>query len=465
MDQRLQKQKKTLQNKLVNMESDILNLEKEINLPTLANEKDILTEKYIIYNNITREAEEIKQKISENIGKIKEYELEKLDICFEKNKTLNDEQEIYKNEMTRIEFALSEWRMYMTNKLEALENTKKELTVLLNELVEEQRNLSATINNYNTVKRDLRLQNMNKLLEQQMVYKTEKSQYCTHAKTLADLLLEKSNIERKINSYTDDRYKINKDYYDWKHEITVIDGEINEMLAKMIIDENGNIVFNTNASDETEYKNLQERKGILQKDSRQDYTMRYIQLDNDLVRNQNMLRRINKQLMKLQCERKDRPVLKINKNVDEHTILKEYQCAKHECCCLQKEIDTQSTMINTIQTEIDKIQLQLSTYQKPDDIVEFEKRALQRLEIMNKRIMDKYNKCITDVEKNICECRQQIDIYNKKYESIMVTKEQYTNIELLNTAMSDINTKLDRKLLLDKLKEDKRALIDTINKL
>ena len=168
MTQRTQKQLKALQNKLANITADIAILEKELNLAELLHEKENLAKEHSVYTVMISEERELKGKVDSCILKIKEYDTAKLDANFDKKQALHTENEIYTNEQARIEFAFSEWKTYMCEKLDNLTATRTEIEGILAELTAEKVDVDTTISNYTAIKRDLRMQNMNMILAQQL---------------------------------------------------------------------------------------------------------------------------------------------------------------------------------------------------------------------------------------------------------------------------------------------------------
>lgn len=443
MDQRTQRQLKALQNKLANVTADITILEKEINLSELLREKEILTTEQYEYTNMVREEHEMRTKIDGYCLKIKEYEGAKLDAEHNKKKSLKDEQEIYNNEHARIAFAFREWQEYMREKLAELSATRDNIQRLLTEFESEKAGIDTVLQNYSAVKRDLRLQNMNMILAQQMAYKKDKERYNNHTDTVAGLLLEKAQFASKVNTYTQDRYNINNDYYMWKCEC--------DELVKQKHDEhdNGHKIF--------------EERAKLARDPRQDYAMHYMKLDADLARSQNMIKRIDRQLAKMEAIKKERPILKLNKNCEEHAILAEYNNAKKSCECLQQQIDQQRCMLKSVQSEIDSVQSSINSGQRPAEILEFDARAKQRLEIMTKRINEKYIATIADIDEKINECRRLLTAYQAKYDVILAnkSKKDVYMVSVTNT-LDTLNDKLERKTVLDRLIRDREQILESI---
>lgn len=445
MDQRTQRQLKALQNKLSNITADIALLENEINLTELLREKEDLTREQTEYITIQREEHELCTKIDECINKIKEYEASKLAAEHTKKMCLYEEQEIYTNEQARIAFAFGEWQSYMHEKLNELTMTRDEIQDVLRDLIIENDELDTLVNNYSGVKRDLRLQNMNMILAQQMAYKQDKELYKTYKDTVASLLLEKSQYEAKVNTYTQDRYNINNDYYMWKCECDHLEKE------------------GDNPTPDDCHKLFEER-AKLSRDPRQDYKMRYMKLDADLAHCQSMIKRIDKQLAKLEAVKKERPILRLNKNLDEHALLVEYHNAKKTCTCLQQQIDMQRCMLDTIQNEIDSVQNDINTGYRPNEITEFEERAKQRLAIMTSRLNEKYTHSITELDIKIGECRQLLTAYQEKYDSILKNKSKKgVNMNAITNSLEALNIQLERKTLLDRLLKDKEQILESIN--
>jgi chromosome segregation ATPase len=441
MDQRTQRQLKALQNKLVNVNADITILEKELNLADILREKEQLTAEQTAYTSIINEEQDIRAKIDGCILKIKEYEGGMLDAEFDKKKALYDEQEIYDNEQARIAFAFGEWQTYMKDKLTELLETRKNMESILAELNEEKSCIDTVICNYSGVKRDLRLQNMNMILAQQLAYKHDKELYKTHTDTVAGLLLEKSQFARKVNTYTQDRYNINNDYYTWKCECEHVEKHAAEDA-------------------------LFEARAKLSRDPRQDYALRYMKLDADLAHSQNMINRIDKQLSKLEAAKKEKPIIRLNKNVDEHAVLAEYQIAKQACCGIQQQIEQQMCMIESIQREIDMTQNSINSGQRPEEIIAFEHRAKQRLSIMTDRINKKYKDTVEKCDSKIDECRQLMATYQKKYENIIENKtKKGKDMGSIISSINDINGKLERQTTLTRLIQDRDKLLESISQL
>ena len=441
MDQRTQRQLKALQNKLVNVNADITILEKELNLADILREKEQLTAEQTAYTSIIGEEQDIRAKIDGCILKIKEYEGGKLDAEFAKKKALHDEQEIYDNEQARIAFAFGEWQTYMKDKLTDLLETRNNMESILAELNEEKSCIDTVIHNYSCVKRDLRLQNMNMILAQQLAYKQDKEHYKTHSDTVAGLLLEKAQFATKINTYTQDRYNINNDYYTWKCEC-----EHAEKHA---------------ANDE-----LFEARAKLSRDPRQDYALRYMKLDADLAHSQSMIKRIDKQLAKLEAAKRDKPILHINKNGNAHAILSEYHIAKQACCGIQQQIEQQMCMLDSIQREIDITQNSINSGQRPEEIIAFEQRAKLRLSIITERINKKYRDTVEQCDSKIDECRQLMATYQTKYETIIESKtKKGKDMGAISNSISDLNGKLERQVILSRLIQDRDNLIESIAQL
>lgn len=444
MTQRAQKQLKALQNKLANITADIAILEKELNLDELIREKEILTKEHSVYKSLLGEEIELKAKIDGCILKIKEYEGAKLDAEFAKKQALYTENEIYTNEQARIEFAFSEWKTYMREKLDDLTATKNEIESILADINAEKINADTTIHNYSAIKRDLRMQNMNMILSQQLAYKQDKEQYKTHTDTVAGLLLEKAKFDMKVKSYTQERYNINNDYYMWKCECDNVDkGNDGTPMSEQI---------------------LFEKRAKLSRDPRQDYSLRYMKLDNDLIHSQNMIKRIDKQLVKLDAEKKVRPVLRLNKNIDEHMILEDYRVAKQSSESLQQQIDSQTCMLDSIQREIECVSNSINSGQRPIEIIEFEERAAQRIKIMKGRIDQKYKTNITDIDNKIQECRNLMATYQKKYDDVVNNKSK-KDIQPVMDAIDTVEGKLERKAILDRLLQDKAQILESIAQL
>lgn len=449
MDQRTQRQLKALQNKLANVTADITILEKEINLSELLREKESLTAEQYEYTNIVREEYEMRTKIDDCSLKIKEYEVAKLDAEHNKKKSLNDEQEIYNNEQARIAFAFGEWQEYMREKLAELSATRDDIRRLLTEFESEKACVDTVLQNYSAVKRDLRLQNMNMILAQQMTYKKDKEQYNNHTDTVAGLLLEKAHFASKVTTYTQDRYNINNDYYMWKCECDELANLQHRDGVEHDEHENGHKLF--------------EERAKLARDPRQDYAMRYMKLDADLAHSQNMIKRIDRQLAKMEAIKQKRPVLRLNKNCEEHAILTEYNNAKKSCECLQRQIDQQKCMLNSVQSEIDYVQNSINSGQRPEEILEFDNRAKQRLEIMTKRINEKYIATIADIDEKINECRRLMTAYQAKYDVILANKSK-KDVHMVNVTntLGTLNDKLERKSVLDRLIRDKEQILESI---
>ena len=445
MTQRTQKQLKALQNKLSNITADITILEKELNLSELIRERETLSKEHSIYTVIIGEERELKGKIDGCILKIKEYEAAKLDADFDKKQELHSEKDIYTNEQARIEFAFNEWRMYMADKLNSLTATRTEIEGILAELNSEKSDANTTINNYTAIKRDLRMQNMNMILAQQLAYKQNKEQYKTHTDTVAGLLLEKSKFDMKVKEYTQERYNINNDYYTWKCECEAVD----------------KVGDDTSAADE---HHAFEKRAKLSRDSRQDYALRYMKLDADLVHSQSMIKRIDKQLAKLDAAKKVRPVLRLNKNVDEHLVLAEYHTARQSFGSLQQQIELQTCMLDSIQREIDTVSNSINSGQRPVEITVFEERAKQRIKIMTSRIEEKYNNAITELDNKIQENRNLMDTYQKKYE-VVISNKSKKDIQSVMTAIDSVESKLERKAILDRLLQDKEQILSSMTQL
>lgn len=446
MTQRTQKQLKALQNKLANITADITILEKELNLAELIREKETLSKEHSVYTAIISEERELKGKIDECILKIKEYDTAKLDADFVKKQALHAEKEIYTNEQARIEFAFNEWKTYMCEKLNNLTSTRSKIEGILAELNAEKADANAIISGYTAIKRDLRMQNMNMILTQQQAYKQNKEQYRTHTDTVAGLLLEKSKFDMNVNNYTQDRYNINNDYYMWKCEC--------EALEKAGA---GTGV----AGDE---HHSFEKRANLSRDPRQDYAMRYMKLDTELAHSQNMIKRINKQLAKLDAEKKERPILRLNKNSDSHFVLAEYHTAKESCEFLQQQIDLQTCMLESIQCEINAVSNSINSGQRPEEITVFEERAMQRIKIMTLRIEEKYNNTIIELDNKIQESRTLMEMYLAKYEVIIRNKSK-TDIQTVMAAIDSVESRLERKAILDRLLQDKEQIQESIAQL
>ena len=445
MTQRTQKQLKALQNKLANITADITILEKELNLSELIRERETLSKEHSVYTMIIGEERELKGKIDGCILKIKEYEAAKLDADFDKKQALHAEKEIYTNEQARIEFAFSEWKTYMCEKLDNLTATRTEIEGILAELNSEKVDVDTIITGYTAIKRDLRMQNMNMILAQQLAYKQNKEQYKTHTDTVAGLLLEKAKFDMKVRAYTQDRYNINNDYYMWKCECEAVD----------------KVGDDTSAADE---HHAFEKRAKLSRDSRQDYALRYMKLDADLVHSQNKIKRIDKQLAKLEAVKKERPVLRLNKNADEHLVLSEYHTAKQSCESLQQQIELQSCMLDSIQREIDSVSNSINSGQRPSEITVFEERAKQRIKIMTLRIEAKYNNTITELDNKIQETRDLMDTYQKKYE-VVISNKSKKDIQSVMTAIDSVESKLERKAILDRLLQDKEQILSSMTQL
>jgi hypothetical protein len=446
MTQRTQKQLKALQNKLANITDDIAILEKELNLAELIRERETLSKEHSVYTVIIGEERELKGKIDECILKIKEYEAAKLKADFDKKQALHAENEIYTNEQARIEFAFSEWRMYMTDKLNSLTATRCEIEGILAELNGEKSDAAAIITGYTAIKRDLRMQNMNMILAQQMAYKQNKEQYKTHTDTVAGLLLEKGKFVQKVNNYTQDRYNINNDYYMWKCECE----SLKNVGDNMMVSGDGHHTF--------------EKRAKLSRDPRQDYAMRYMKLDTELTHSQNMIKRIDRQLAKLEAAKKERPILRLNKNHVDHLVLAEYHAAKQSCGCLQQQIDLQTCMLDSIQCEIDAVSTSINSCQRPEEITVFEERAMQRIKIMTSRIEEKYSNTIMALDNKINESRALMDMYQKKYE-IVISNKSKKDIQSVITAIDSVESKLERKATLDRLLQDKEQILASIAQL
>lgn len=449
MDQRTQRQLKALQNKLANVTADITILEKEINLTELLREKESLTAEQTGYASILREEHEMRSKIDGCSLKIKEYEGAKLDAEHNKRKSLNDEQEIYNNEQARIAFAFGEWQEYMREKLAELSATRDDIQRVLTEFESEKAGVDTVLQNYSAVKRDLRLQNMNMILAQQMAYKQDKERYNNHTDTVAGLLLEKAQFVSKVNTYTQDRYNINNDYYMWKCECDDLAKQQHHDGVEHDEHEIGHKLF--------------EERAKLARDPRQDYAVRYMKLDADLAHSQNMIKRIDRQLAKMEAVKKERPILRLNKNGDEHAILAEYNTAKKSCEGLQQQIEQQRCMLNSVQCEIDCVQSSINSGHRPAEILEFDNRAKQRLEIMTKRINEKHIATIADIDAKINECRQLLTAYQTKYDVILAnkSKKDVYMVGVTNT-LDTLNDKLERKAVLDRLMRDKEQILESI---
>lgn len=460
MAQRAQKQLKALQNKLANITADITILENELNLPELIQEKEHLEHEHSAHMVIVNEERNITEKIDEYIRKIKEYDSAKLTAEFEKKQALHTEQEIYANEQARIEFAYGEWKTYMHGKLDELNATRIEIEGILEDWKAEKVDVDTTIHNYNAIKRDLRMQNMNMILAQQTAYKQNKEQYKTHTDTMAGLLLEKAKYSHKINNYTHERYNINNDYYMWKCEC--------EKAKKECVGVDTGVGADTGV-DKNDYASvLFEKRAKLSRDSRQDYELRYMKLDNDLLHNQHMLKRIDKQLTKLDAEKKIRPVIQLNKNPDSYMLLEDYRIAKQSCYTVQQQIETYTCMFESIQREIANVSSNINSGRRPTEIVEFEERAMQRIKIMETRIEQKYTNTIMELDNKIQECRNLMAIYQKKYDisiGIRAKKEKENNIQSITNALTTVESKLERKLILDKLLQDKAQILESIAQL
>jgi hypothetical protein len=459
MDQRTQRQLKALQNKLVNVNADITILEKELNLADLLREKEQLTAEQTAYTSIIGEEQDIRAKIDGCILKIKEYEGCKLDAEFAKKKALHDEQEIYDNEQARIAFAFGEWQTYMKDKLNELLETRKNIESILAELNEEKTCIDTVICNYSGVKRDLRLQNMNMILAQQLAYKHDKELYKTHTDTVAGLLLEKAQFARKVNTYTQDRYNINNDYYTWKCECDNIEKHIAKHVEKHI---EKHVEKHAAGADDELFK----ARARLSRDPRQDYALRYMKLDADLAHSQNMIKRIDKQLSKLEAVKKEKPIIRLNKNGDEHVVLAEYHIAKQACGGIQQQIEQQMCMLESIQREIEITQNSIDSGQRPDEIIAFENRARQRLSIMTDRISTKYTESVAQYNTKIDEYRQLMVTYQKKYENITENKSKKgKNMNNVTNSINDINDKLKRQVTLSRLIQDRDKLLESIAQL
>lgn len=439
MTQRTQKQLKALQNKLSNITADITILEKELNLAELLHEKENLAKEHSVYTVMITEERELKGKVDGCILKIKEYDAAKLDADFDKKQALHSEKEIYTNEQARIEFAFNEWRVYMADKLNSITATRTEIEGILAELTAEKVDADTTISNYTAIKRDLRMQNMNMILAQQLAYKQNKEQYKTHTCTVAGLLLEKAKFDMKVNTYTQERYNINNDYYMWKCECEAVD------------------------KTGIEHHSF-EKRAKLSRDSRQDYALRYMKLDADLVHSQNMIKRIDKQLARLDADKKERPILRLNKNTDEHLVLAEYHTAKQSCGSLQQQIDLQTCMLDSIQSEINSVSNSIKSGQRPVEITDFEQRAKQRIAIMTSRIEEKYNNTIADLDTKIQDSRNLMETYQKKYE-IVISNKSKKDIHAVMTAIDSVESKLERQATLDRLLQDKSQILESIAQL
>jgi predicted DNA-binding protein (UPF0251 family) len=274
-----------------------------------------------------------------------------------------------------------------------------------------------------------------------------------HTDTVAGLLLERAVLEQKVNNYTQSRYNINSEYYDWKCECAELD------KYKEHISCTAELQAQSNAEQE-----LFEKKTKLSRDARQDYTKRYIQLDNELFNSQHLIKRINKQLLKLQAEKKERPILRLNKNTAEHIILEDYHNAKQMESSLQQQIEQQTVMLQSIQSEIDCVSRIINSGQRPDEISEFEARAKQRLSIMESRLQQNYECTIAAVEIKVSDTRQLLETYTHKYDIVLANKGK-KNINSVTAAISTIEGKLERKLVLDRLINDKAQLLDSIAQL
>jgi hypothetical protein len=445
MTQRTQKQLKALQNKLANITADIAILEKELNLAELLHEKENLAKEHSVYTVMISEERELKGKVDSCILKIKEYDTAKLDANFDKKQALHTENEIYTNEQARIEFAFSEWKTYMCEKLDNLTATRTEIEGILAELTAEKVDVDTTISNYTAIKRDLRMQNMNMILAQQLAYKQNKEQYKTHTCTVAGLLLEKAKFDMKVNTYTQERYNINNDYYMWKCECEAVDKVSDDILV---------------AGEHHAF----EKRAKLSRDSRQDYALRYMKLDADLVHSQNMIKRIDKQLARLDADKKERPILRLNKNTDEHLVLAEYHTAKQSCGSLQQQLDLQTCMLDSIQSEINSVSNSIKSGQRPVEITDFEQRAKQRIAIMTSRIEEKYNNTIADLDTKIQDSRNLMETYQKKYE-IVISNKSKKDIHAVMTAIDSVESKLERQATLDRLLQDKAQILESIAQL
>jgi chromosome segregation ATPase len=450
MTQRTQKQIKALQNKLSNIDADIERLEKELNIESLINEKAQLENERTVFVNTVAEENNYKAKIDACSAMINNCESQKLTADFERKKAFYEEQEIYNNEKSRIDFEYYEWRMYMSDKLSKLEIMRKELTEQLEELNSQKSEVDTTIQSYHVVKRDLRLQNINRLLSQQLEYKQNKAIYNNHKETLAGLHLEKSVLEQKINDYTQLRFKINQDYYDWKNEVSALEKELKPLES-----------ISVDVEPTKKMKEKLKKRLTLAKDIRQDYKLHYMQLDNELTRNQNMLKRVNKQLAKLSAEKKERPILRLNKNTDEHGILEELQQAKNESKTLAEKIQLQNTILNNVEKEMDDIRSCISSGKRPQEILDFETRAEQRLSIMESRITQKYTDTINRLNASINDSRQTMDVYIKKYNDILAAN-MGKDVSSLDKSIETLNNRMERKSILDKLLTDRAQILESI---
>jgi len=453
MTQRAQKQIKTLQNKLANIDADIERIQKELNLEGLTKEKELLEQERVTLTNTVAEENSYKEKIDACSAMIKDYESQKLDAELKKKKSLLEENEIYKNEMSRIDFEYTEWRTYLTEKLASLGSTRTDIIMQLDELNAQKNEHETTIQNYQTIKRDLRLQNMNTLLSQQLEYKKNKAHYKNQNETLAGLHMEKSLLEFKINDYTQLRFKINNDFYEWKNEVDALNKELKPYES-----------ISVDVMPTKQLKEKYKKKMALAKDPRQDYKMHYMKLDNDLMRNQHMLKRINKQLEKISAEKRERPILRLNKNKEEKSVLEELHLAKQECCIVKEKIELQTTILNDVQKEMDDIQTRISSGKRPLEILDFETRAQQRLSIMESRITEQYNQTINTLNESIGECRQKLDVYVKKYNELVVIN-MGKDVSKMDKSLESLNSRLELKNLLEKLSNDRSQIVEAISQL
>ena len=377
MANRHDRQVKLLHTKIANLDNDIKRLETELEPLKKYETIDVNA---ILNNNANQQntITELDSQLSTLDAELNTITAEKMLVDKLDIDQLQAEDAIYNVEMRRLNILTDEWKKSAATRkadmLLMLDQKKNRVLYLETELD----NKRALLSGNKEKKRHLRRVRMEGLIQNQQAYKLELDNYEKRCESLESLRAECDTLQAEIDDYVNQRYIINKDYYDWKNEL--------DMCCQKLGD--------TMIDAETTHK-LQTTKQILMADTRQDYKNRFIMLDEKIRDNTRKLTKLNGHIARMdnQITNMEKPAISIVTNEHMATanleISHETSQMEHEIHDLEKELDICKCDVITLETQITALAMQINADRVPDDIIFVGDRARERLRIIHERISAK----------------------------------------------------------------------------
>lgn len=423
MASRQQKFNKLLTNKKANLEQDIKVLEAEV-APYITQDLDAeLINLSLKKETVTTDLQEVQLKISECEVKLLDAEKEYKATLKDCAESLEQEKEIYKAEMDRIDYIYDEWLTIQKEKKSSLIDKLASLTKNIECLSTQHHNLLANLENYKHVKRDIRADMLADLLDKQKHFKKAKQYHEQHTNHLSLLESTCTELTEWITNYPDARLKINRDYYDWLDEITNLKSVISHSAST---------------------PDLQQQLLKLEADPRQNYKLLFTELDDELVTKQRHLTRVQAQLNKYRQsgEQLDRPLLLPVRNQEHNDILQDNINVREDVNNICKDLETLKCNSATIIRELDSVNELLSITGYPAEINIWKERADERWAIINERLNTKINQHDQEYLKQRTELRDSLNALKKLEKTIYERASKNDEITGLTKAIETKKQKL-----------------------